>query len=196
MSTHDILALGLHILRVPASAEAREGGFSMARVLIVEDEHALRRILTLNLVRRGHTVVEAEGIATADEACAALAATGHTFDVILLDINLPDQTGWDLLRHQQECVAGPRASAGTGESEAHGETHNPRVIVVTAIRPAQSRLDEFRPAAVLLKPFPIVALLRLIERVLDGGIVPAGMPFNDTGEGGALSTNAREAARR
>ncbi len=30
----------------------------------------------------------------------------------------------------------------------------------------RSRLEEFRPAAVLLKPFPIEALLRLIQRVL------------------------------
>jgi DNA-binding response OmpR family regulator len=43
----------------------------------------------------------------------------------------------------------------------------PHVIVMTAVPPQQSRLDEFHPAAVLLKPFPITALLQLIERVLN-----------------------------
>ena len=42
---------------------------------------------------------------------------------------------------------------------------------MTAVRPAQSRIDAFHPDAVLLKPFPIEALLRLVERVL--GRAPA-----------------------
>jgi hypothetical protein len=41
------------------------------------------------------------------------------------------------------------------------------VVVITAVKPQQSRLDEFHPSAVLLKPFPIAALLQLIERVLE-----------------------------
>jgi DNA-binding response OmpR family regulator len=67
--------------------------------------------------------------------------------VLLLDVNLPDQTGWDVLR----------AMRGTAI---------PPVIVLTALRPAQSRLATFQPAAVLLKPFPIEAMLQLVERVL------------------------------
>jgi hypothetical protein len=43
---------------------------------------------------------------------------------------------------------------------------DPRVIIITAVRPVRNRLEEFQPAAVLLKPFPIATLLRLIERVL------------------------------
>ena len=73
--------------------------------------------------------------------------TGAPFDVLLLDVNLPDQTGWDVLR-------------------ALEGAHVPPVIVLTALRPTQHRLDEFRPAAVLLKPFPMDALVRLVGRVL------------------------------
>lgn len=136
----------------------------MARILIVEDELALRRIITLNLVRRGYTVAEADSVVTADEACAASA---EPFDVILLDINLPDQTGWDVLRNLQEC--GPTASASSAPTDPLRTVYRsrPQVIVMTAVRPQQSRLDEFHPAAVLLKPFPIGALLQLIERVLE-----------------------------
>jgi DNA-binding response OmpR family regulator len=119
----------------------------MASILIVEDEIPLRRILTLNLVRRGHSVVEADSVTTTLEA---IRAVGAPFDVVLLDINLPDGSGWDVLRQMGWMPHTPR----------------PRVIVVTAVRPVQRRLNEFQPAAVLLKPFPITALLQLIDREL------------------------------
>ena len=133
----------------------------MTRILVVEDEAPLRRIIVLNLVRRGHTVIEAENVATAQEALAAFQAQ---FDLILLDLNLPDHTGWDVLRSLEQ----PDTSAHQREALA---AQRPAVIVITAVRPARSRLEEFRPEAVLLKPFPIEALLRLIQRVL--GPAPA-----------------------
>jgi DNA-binding response OmpR family regulator len=137
----------------------------VARILIVEDELALRRVITLNLVRRGYTVVEADSVVTAEEACAA---SEEPFDLILLDINLPDQTGWDVLRNLQECGPSPAAAKSAPADPLHAiYGSGPQVIVMTAIRPQQSRLDEFHPAAVLLKPFPIAALLQLIERVLE-----------------------------
>ncbi|HEY1390607.1 MAG TPA: response regulator [Ktedonobacterales bacterium] len=115
----------------------------MSRVLLVEDEEPLRRILARNLARRGYQVAEA---ASAAEAIALLRANG-SFDALLLDVNLPDQTGWDVLRAMQGADMPP-------------------IIVLTALRPAKSRMDAFQPAAVLLKPFPIEAMLQLVERVL------------------------------
>ena len=128
----------------------------MARILVVEDEAPLRRIIALNLVRRGHTVIEAESVANAQEA---LAAFQSQFDLILLDLNLPDHTGWDVLRTLEQ--PGVHMS-----SEEEQDSRRPAAIIVTAVRPVHSRLEEFHPAAVLLKPFPIEALLRLIQRVL------------------------------
>ncbi len=153
----------------------------MARILIVEDELALRRVITLNLVRRGYTVAEADSVTSANEACAA---SPEPFDLILLDIYLPDQTGWDVLRNLVEC--GPPKPVGTAPGEIG--LSRPEVIVMTAVRPKQSRLDEFQPAAVLLKPFPIAALLQLIERVLEHA--PADQSSDDDigeiGEGSEL----------
>ncbi|MGH2515652.1 MAG: response regulator [Ktedonobacterales bacterium] len=125
----------------------------MHRVLVVEDEHPLRRILTLNLARRGYSVAEAGSVAEAEEA---IEASGVRFDLILLDINLPDLTGWDLLRH----IATREATPPSARPAA-------KVIVITATRPAQCRLDEFHPDAVLVKPFPISTFLRLVERIFD-----------------------------
>lgn len=115
----------------------------------------------LNLVRRGHTVIEAENVATAQEALLAFA---FQFDLILLDLNLPDHTGWDVLQSLERPPDDPHASQNE-------HSRPPAVIVITAGRPARSRVEEFHPAAVLLKPFPIEALLRLIQRVLTS--VPA-----------------------
>jgi CheY-like chemotaxis protein len=125
----------------------REGA-TRRRVLLVEDEALLRRVLSMNLARRGFSVAEADSVESADDA---LYAVKFTFDAIVLDINLPDQTGWDILRHLRDVRTARR----------------PAIILSTALRPAQCRLDEFRPDAILLKPFPIVALVRLLERLLD-----------------------------
>ena len=135
----------------------------MARILIVEDELALRRVITLNLVRRGHTVAEADNAVSANEACAVSMAP---FDLILLDINLPDQTGWDVLRNLEACGLPAVAGGNLPDASDDRDTTGPQIIVMTAVPPQQSRLDEFKPAAVLLKPFPIAALLQLVERVL------------------------------
>lgn len=133
----------------------------MYRVLVVEDEDLLRRIITRNLVLRGYSVAEAASVAEADDA---LETTEMPFDLILLDINLPDETGWDVLRHLQSRFSEPGREPEGTESSQHT---TPRVIVMTAVRPAQCRLEQFKPAAMLVKPFPIGALLRLIERVLE-----------------------------
>src|ERR1700716_3864760 len=112
---------------------------SYRRVLLVEDEPALRRIFSRNLTTRGLDVAEA---GTVGEALTALNL--ETPDLILLDINLPDRSGWDVLRDlQRRHIAVP-------------------TIVVSAVRASQSRLDEFQPIAYLPKPFPIDALLRLV----------------------------------
>ena len=109
------------------------------RVLLVEDEPVLRRVIARNLTSRGVTVQEA---ASASEAIAAFNAAPP--DLLLLDINLPDQTGWDVLRELQR-----RGRAVP-------------TVIISAVRVSQRRLDEFRPLAYLPKPFPIEALLRLV----------------------------------
>lgn len=127
----------------------------MATVLIVEDEAQLRRGLARYLACRGFTVVEADTVETTIEALKAYVTP---FDVILLDINLPDGTGWDVLRYLRDRV-GVRMTAS-------GAQWQPRVIAMTAAQPAQCRLDEFELAAFLLKPFPMEVLVRLLDHVL------------------------------
>lgn len=120
-----------------------------ARILLVEDDEVLRDLIGRNLSARGHEV------RLAGDACDALAQLkAATFDLIVLDINLPDQTGWDILRTAQgEGWLYPR--------EINGEAQRLPVVILSAVRVSPRRLIEFRPLAYLPKPFPMDALLRL-----------------------------------
>jgi DNA-binding response OmpR family regulator len=109
------------------------------RVLLVEDEPTLRRVIARNLASRGLDVQEA---GTAHDAVEV--ATKARPDLLLLDINLPDQTGWDVLR------------------ELRRRNSEVPTIILSAVRVSHNRLDEFHPIAYLPKPFPIDALLRLV----------------------------------
>ena len=113
---------------------------SVRQVLVVEDEPLLRGIIVRNLASRGHAVREA---GSAAEALQALASERP--DLLLLDINLPDRTGWDVLR----------------DLAARGEAVP--TVVVSAVRVSPAKLAEFKPLAYLPKPFPIEALLRLLD---------------------------------
>ena len=64
----------------------------MSNILVVEDEANVRKLVTVNLIRRGYTVFEAQDV---QHALARLQT--QAFDLIVLDIKLPDLTGWDLL---------------------------------------------------------------------------------------------------
>lgn len=114
-------------------------------ILLVEDEPRLRRTLVLSLRGRDFQVTEA---ATAAEAVSAALAT--PFDLMLLDVNLPDATGWDVLRQLRD--AGRDVPA----------------VVLSAVPPNPARVREFQPFGVLHKPFPIDAMLRLIRSACDG----------------------------
>jgi len=114
-------------------------------VLLVEDDESLRRILARHLAGHGYQISEAP---SAEEA-ERLLHDGVRPDVILLDINLPGATGWDLLR-------GP----------ALGHAGSPPVVISSAVTIDPRRLSEFGVAGYLPKPFPLETLMDTLERVL------------------------------
>ena len=123
-----------------------------ATVLLVDDESPIVTVLATVLRGHGHHVRTA---ATAQDALLAL--TEEIPDVMLLDINLPDLTGWELLRRLSPV-----------------DRQRVPVIVFSASPLAPSRIEEFRPAGVLTKPFPVDALLRLVQEVTH---VPGEVPL-------------------
>jgi len=69
----------------------------MAKILVVDDEQGMRRILDVNLRKDGHVIVEANG------ALAALdLIKREDFDVVLTDQRMPDGSGLDVIRAVRE----------------------------------------------------------------------------------------------
>ena len=65
----------------------------MSRVLVVDDDPAILRTLTISLRARGHEVLTAADGRTALDACR-----DDKPDVLILDLGLPDVSGVDVLR--------------------------------------------------------------------------------------------------
>jgi len=73
-----------------------------ARVLVVDDEPAILRVVGRNLERRGFRV---EGAASGAEALQAF--RGWRPDVVVLDLGLPDMEGIEVIRQIREAAATP-----------------------------------------------------------------------------------------
>jgi two-component system, OmpR family, KDP operon response regulator KdpE len=65
----------------------------MNRVLVIDDDQQLTRALGISLRARGYHVEVA-----ADGACGLAAASKHPFDVVVVDLGLPDMDGVDIVR--------------------------------------------------------------------------------------------------
>jgi len=114
------------------------------RILVIEDDAALRGILTGNLERAGHEVtVAADGIAGLEQ----LRAPG--LDIVLLDIGLPFVNGWRIL----ETLDGRR---------------QPSVIVISARGEEEDKVRALDLGAddYLTKPFGADELLARVRAVL------------------------------
>jgi DNA-binding response OmpR family regulator len=114
-------------------------------LLVVEDDESLRAILARHLRKRGYLVEEA---ASAEAATEALDG-GLRPALVLLDLNLPGDTGWDLLR-------GPSL----------GAAGSPPIVISSATNVSPRRLAEFHVAGYLPKPFPLETLVSTIDRLL------------------------------
>jgi DNA-binding NtrC family response regulator len=69
----------------------------MARILVVDDEPHMRRILATNLQQDGHAVFEAGGVEDARKKIAS-----GEYDAIITDQKMPDGTGLEVLRLVQQ----------------------------------------------------------------------------------------------
>jgi DNA-binding response OmpR family regulator len=116
-----------------------------SQILLIEDDEPLAGILSAHLRARGYDVTSAP---TAEAAQAALRA-GLRPDLVLLDINLPGETGWSVVRSDALVAAG-----------------DPPVVVASAMAVSPTRLREYGVAGYLPKPFALETLRSTIERLL------------------------------
>src|SRR5438067_3977923 len=80
-----------------SQAIAAVGPMEQAKILVVEDDPDIRKILELYLGEKGFRVKMADGAPRALELLAE-----EPFDLILSDVRMPGMSGLDLLRHVKE----------------------------------------------------------------------------------------------
>ena len=117
----------------------------MARILVVDDEHQIREIVTAVLTAHGHTVVAVD---TAAQAIRAV--SDRQLDLTVCDLMLPDINGVELLGQLRE----RRPHLGCIFMTAYGSIRS----AVDAIR---AGADEY-----LTKPFDNDDLLLAVERLM------------------------------
>jgi CheY-like chemotaxis protein len=113
-------------------------------ILVVEDDHAIREVVTEILEYEGFVVTSASNGA---DALERLAGPGERPGLILLDLMMPVMDGW----------AFRQAQAGRPELASIP------VVVFSAIAGQDARADNLSAAAVLAKPFELQRLLDAVE---------------------------------
>ncbi|MDX1582347.1 MAG: response regulator transcription factor [Thermoanaerobaculia bacterium] len=117
----------------------------MSRVLLVEDDRSLGTTLTERLRKEGF---ETEWATTLDEGIRAFDNGG--WDVVILDVGLPDGSGFDLARRIKSVSSTP-------------------IMFMTAMSSAENRLEGFEIGAdeFIPKPFHLKELFIRVRHVLE-----------------------------
>ncbi len=116
------------------------------KVLVVEDEYAIRDLVALNLKLAGY---EAEGAESAERALEIYNEDPEAFDVAVLDIMLPGMSGTELCEHIR------RDNSRIG------------IIMLTAKTQEQDKIDGFAVGAddYVTKPFSVKELVARVDAV-------------------------------
>lgn len=126
-----------------ADARPTPGAEAARPVLLVEDDAVLAGIVARHLRALGRPVE----VVGSEEAAVEALQSGLRPAVVLLDINLPGESGWSLLR------SGSLSAAGS-----------PPVYVVSATAVPAGRMRELGVAGYLPKPFALETLVDIVER--------------------------------
>ena len=119
----------------------------MSKVLVVEDEASIQKVVKANLTASGYRVF----VTDTGEEGLRLART-ERLDLILLDLRLPAMSGWDVLM----------------AIRTSPKLRKIPVVIMTATAPEteEYRVRGMRAAEYLTKPFNTDELLDTIRQVL------------------------------
>ena len=112
-------------------------------VLVVDDDPAIREIVTMALEDEGYDAVTARDGQDALEVLARM--NGAPPDVIILDMNMPRVNGWEFARLYRESDL-PRAP----------------IVVLTAAQDVAQRCADVRADGCIGKPFDLDELLAAV----------------------------------
>ena len=153
------------------SPQTGQAGSAVARILLVDDD-PINQMVAIGLLRRRGW--EATAAANGKEALEVLAQ--QRFDLILMDLQMPELDGFQTASIIRQNEAGPPPEASTlGTSVAMRETHDSRsqhipiIALTTASQPGvrekclAAGMDDF-----LNKPVNPRELYGMIEKYLGG----------------------------
>ena|SRR3989441_9411867 len=133
--------------------KAINAGLDEARVLVVEDDEAMRAFLEESLREEGYAVTTASNTLS-----AIVTLLGGQADVLIVDWKMPDMDGFALLSAVGRCF-----------------TNVPVIFVTAFARPeVEKRALEEGAFSFLPKPFRLSVLVAEIERALRTRPVPGG----------------------
>ena len=120
------------------------------KILVIEDEPDIRKNLEYNLAREGFAVIGAASISEAESNLSM-----QTFNLILLDLMLPDGSGLDLCK----------------KIKADSKTESIPVIILTAKDDEVDKVVGFEIGAddYVTKPFSVRELILRVKAVLKRG---------------------------
>ncbi len=116
----------------------------MTKVLVIDDERNLRKLVKVNLSARGYQVLVApdgeKGLKLAELECP---------DLILLDLMLPGMSGWDVLT----------------ALKTNQQLQETPVIIMTALarKSDEDKACSMGAVGYLVKPFGVDELMRQVE---------------------------------
>lgn len=117
---------------------------NMANILVVEDEQDLLQVMSLKLMREGHSVFTAE---TGQEALVKVEE--YSPDLVILDVMLPEMSGWEICAQIRQRSAIP-------------------IIIVTALSGDQDVIKGLDLGAddYVTKPFHLQTLVARVNAML------------------------------
>jgi DNA-binding response OmpR family regulator len=117
------------------------------RILVVDDEQDIRHMVLTMLIQKGYRVDSANSASDGWEAYDQAKADGSPFDLLILDIAMPQETGLKLAQRIRD----------SGD-------HETRIVMFTGFNGAINRQQAADVgAAYLTKPVTIVELLEAVE---------------------------------
>lgn len=119
-------------------------------VLVVEDDEDLRALCCTVMARTGYTMLVARD---GEEGLTTFRANAKSIDLVVIDVNLPGISGWDLWR-EIRAVRGDVAVLFVSGFDAAGGTEAQRSVVASG-------------AELLEKPFTMVRLVAKVKEMLE-----------------------------
>ena len=136
----------MHAFPTVAQSESEQQGTRPFRILVVDDDPSIRKMILAALRRGPYQFLEAPN----GKEALDLMRSDHP-DVVVLDLMMPGVDGYEVRR----------------ELEAHAHTRSIPIVVVTAAPPADPGVLNVQ--CVLVKPVLAIDLVAAVKRCLASG---------------------------